>query len=274
MKTYCCAGLLTLTLLLGALTGCAPRESTPAAQPAAPPAAIRYESHLAAGGIPPPGATLHNPHAGDAAMARSGAQLFTAMNCDGCHGGDATGGIGPNLGDGRWRYGGSDAEIFSSIFYGRPKGMPAFGGVIGVDGAWILVSYLKSLPKPDVVSTQSWIEPEAAESHLTKNSATAVAAQTTIGDTGSKPAGGTSDLEPLMRQDGCAACHAENNKIVGPAFRDIAAKYRGQKGAEQKLVASARNGSVGVWGAIPMPPNSSVNDDDLHFIVKQLLSLK
>jgi cytochrome c551/c552 len=274
VKTYCHGGLLTLTLLLGALMGCAPRESTPAAQPAAPPAAIRYESHLAAGGILPPGATLHDPHAGDAAVARSGAQLFTAMNCDGCHGGDATGGVGPNLGDGRWRYGGSDAEIFSSIFYGRPKGMPAFGGVIGVDGAWILVSYLKSLPKPDVVSTQSWIEPPGAESHLTKNSATAVAAQTNRGNTGSKPAGRTSDLETLMRQDGCAACHADNKKMVGPAFRDIAAKYRGQKGAEQKLVASARNGGVGVWGTTPMPPNSAVNDDELHLIVKQLLLLK
>src|SRR5207302_11083432 len=52
----------------------------------------------------------------------------------GCHGGAASGFIGPDLADGRWRYGGSDAEVFSSIYYGRPKGTPAFGGVLGPRG--------------------------------------------------------------------------------------------------------------------------------------------
>ena len=141
---------------LVALSGCA-RQSSPASPPsAAPPAAVRYESHLAAGGVAPPGATLRNPHAGDAATARSGAQLFTAMNCDGCHGGDAGGWVGPNLADGRWRYGATDGEIFSSIYYGRPRGMPAFGGVLGTEGVWTLVTYLRSLPVPARLATESW----------------------------------------------------------------------------------------------------------------------
>lgn len=143
-----------------ALAACA-RQSTTAplgATASAAPAGIGYEGHIPAGGVGPPGATLHNPHSGDAAVAKSGAQLFIAMNCDGCHGGDAGGMIGPNLGDGRWRYGGSDAEVFSSIYYGRPKGMPGFGGTLGTEGVWTLVTYLRSLPVPADVPTESWQE--------------------------------------------------------------------------------------------------------------------
>lgn len=82
--------------------------------------------------------------------------LFTAMNCDGCHGADGSGWVGPNLADGRWRYGGADAEVFSSIYYGRPKGMPAFGGALGPTGVWNIVAYLKSLPVPAGEATESW----------------------------------------------------------------------------------------------------------------------
>jgi cytochrome c oxidase cbb3-type subunit III len=138
-----------------ALSGCGER-SAPPAQAASPPPAVRYEAHLAAGDIAPPGATLHNPHAGDAAVARNGALLFTAMNCDGCHGGEASGWVAPNLGDGRWRYGGADAEVFNSIYYGRPKGMPAFGGTLGAEGVWTLVTYLRSLTPPPDLPTESW----------------------------------------------------------------------------------------------------------------------
>jgi cytochrome c oxidase cbb3-type subunit 3 len=142
-------------VLCALLPGCAQRSSPPE-QPAAVPPAVRYESHLAAGDMAPPGATLRNPHAGDAAVARNGALLFTTMNCDGCHGGDASGWVGPNLGDGRWRYGGADAEVFNSIFYGRPKGMPAFGGTLGAEGVWTLVTYLRSLQAPPDLPTESW----------------------------------------------------------------------------------------------------------------------
>lgn len=107
----------------------------------------------------PAGGVLTNPHAGDAAVAKNGALLFTTMNCDGCHGTDASGFVGPNLGAGRWRYGGADGEIFSSIYYGRPKGMPAFGGRLGPEGVWTLVTYLRSLPPPTDMPTESWEQP-------------------------------------------------------------------------------------------------------------------
>ncbi|MBV8144241.1 MAG: c-type cytochrome [Gammaproteobacteria bacterium] len=145
-----------LLILTGALLSCGQPHDAPATvSPAAPPA-VTYESHLLAGEAPVPGASLTNPHAGDAAVARSGAALFTAMNCDGCHGTDGTGWVGPNLGDGRWRYGRADGEIFSSIYYGRPHGMPAFGAALGADGVWTLVTYLRTLPAPADVPTESW----------------------------------------------------------------------------------------------------------------------
>jgi mono/diheme cytochrome c family protein len=111
---------------------------------------------IVAGGAAPPAGALSavrpaNPDPDD------GAKLFGAMNCDGCHGGGAIGWVGPSLVDGRWRYGGSDEEIFNSIFYGRPKGMPAYGGVIGTDGAWLLVAYIKAQDVPPVVPTTSWL---------------------------------------------------------------------------------------------------------------------
>jgi len=233
-------------------------------QSSAPPA-IRYEAHVWAGGISPPTGELRNPHEGDTDNARAGARLFTSMNCDGCHGDAGTGWVGPSLADGRWRYGGRDEEIFSSIFYGRPRGMPAYGGVIGSEGVWMLVNYLKSLPRPDVVPTESWIETPASAG--AKN--TQIESNLVMGQPGGKV-----DFETLLRNNGCSACHAIDRKVVGPAFRDVAAKYRRQSNAEQRLIESVKNGSEGLWGDVPMPPNSSVADEDLHGIVKKILSLK
>ena len=129
------------------LAACDHRDPEPAAQGAAPPPAVAYEAHVAAGGVAPPGGTLSNPHQADKAVAAAGANLFTAMNCDGCHGPEGSGAVGPNLGDGRWRYGGADAEVFSSIYYGRPKGMPAFGGAHG-GGRRMDTRYLPALARP------------------------------------------------------------------------------------------------------------------------------
>ena len=141
------------------LAACERQHAGPAPQGDSAPPAIRYEAHLAAGGLAPVGGALQNPHAGDPAAANRGQQLFTAMNCDGCHGGAGAGWVGPRLSDGRWRYGGADDEVFNSIYYGRPKGMPAFGGALGAQGVWALVTYIKSLPVPPDVATESWEKP-------------------------------------------------------------------------------------------------------------------
>ena len=62
---------------------------------------------------------------------------------------------------------------------------------------------------------------------------------------------------------GCTACHAVDHKVVGPAFKDVAAKYQG-KDVEATLVEKVKNGGAGVWGQIPMTPNPQVPDQDLH----------
>ncbi|MGH7527237.1 MAG: c-type cytochrome [Gemmatimonadales bacterium] len=126
-------------------------------QPAA--SSVPHEAYVSAGGLPPPGVDLRNPHKGDKKAAEAGAGLFGSMNCDGCHGGGAVGWVGPSLADGRWRYGGTDADIYQSIYYGRPKGMPAFGGALPSDAIWMLVTYLQSLPVTADVLTRSWTKP-------------------------------------------------------------------------------------------------------------------
>lgn len=141
--------LVCLTLL-----GC--NKSDAPVPPTAGPPAIVYASHLAAGGNVPPAGLFTNPLAQDTSAARNGGQLFATMNCDGCHGVDGSGWVGPSFLDGRWRYGGEDAEIFMSIYYGRPHGMPAYGGSLGTQGVWSLVTYLKSLPVPEGIATESW----------------------------------------------------------------------------------------------------------------------
>jgi cytochrome c oxidase cbb3-type subunit III len=145
-----------LPILAGALLSCGQPHSTNTEAASTAPPAVAYQAHVVAGDTPPPGGSLRNPKDGDAAVARGGALLFNAMNCDGCHGTDASGWVGPNLGDGRWRYGGADAEVFNSIYYGRPHGMPAFGGTLGVEGVWTLVTYLRSLTPPPDLPTESW----------------------------------------------------------------------------------------------------------------------
>ncbi len=79
--------------------------------------------------------------------------------------------------------------------------------------------------------------------------------------------------EALMKKDGCAACHSIDKKIVGPAYKDVAAKYRGDKGAAARLAEKVKKGGSGVWGQVPMPPNN-VSDADAKKLVDWVLSLK
>jgi cytochrome c oxidase cbb3-type subunit III len=147
------AAALPAIVLLGS---CGQQAGPQATGAASAPPAVRYASHIDAGGEVPAGAILQNPKAGDPATVKAGETLFGAMNCDGCHGPGGSGWVGPSLADGRWRYGGSDDAVFASIYYGRPKGMPAFGGKLGIDGVWTLVTYLKSLPVPPDIATESF----------------------------------------------------------------------------------------------------------------------
>jgi cytochrome c len=80
--------------------------------------------------------------------------------------------------------------------------------------------------------------------------------------------------EALAKNNGCFACHTVDKKVVGPAYKDIAAKYRASKTAATDLAKKVKAGGKGAWGDVPMPPNAHVKDDDIKSIVQWILSLK
>ena len=79
---------------------------------------------------------------------------------------------------------------------------------------------------------------------------------------------------PLMQANGCASCHSVNEKIVGPAFQNVAAKYAGDKDAVATLMQSIQNGSRGKWGRVPMPPHASLSQAELKEIATWVLAQK
>lgn len=80
--------------------------------------------------------------------------------------------------------------------------------------------------------------------------------------------------EALAKAKNCLACHATDKKVLGPSYKEVAAKYAGQKDAADKLAAKVIKGGVGVWGQIPMPANAQVNDAEAKKLVAWILTLK
>jgi cytochrome c len=142
--------------------------------------------------------------------------------------------------------------------------MPAYGGVIGENGVWMIVAYLKSQSIPSVVPTTNYETiASAAPPAAAPDAAPAAAAD-------------TSPVAPdqMLTRYGCVACHAVDHKVVGPALEDVAKKYHGQGDALSQLTVKVRNGGSGVWGDVPMTPNPQVPDADLQTLVKWVLALK
>jgi len=77
--------------------------------------------------------------------------------------------------------------------------------------------------------------------------------------------------EALAKKYNCLACHAVDKKVVGPAYRDVAKKFKGQPDAVATLSAKVKKGSSGAWGPIPMPPNAAVPDADIKALVEWIL---
>lgn len=78
----------------------------------------------------------------------------------------------------------------------------------------------------------------------------------------------------LIKKYNCTACHQNDKKLVGPAYQEVAAKYKADAGAAAKLAAKVKAGGSGVWGAVPMPPNPQVPDADLKTMVTYILAMK
>ena len=94
------------------------------------------------------------------------------------------------------------------------------------------------------------------------------AAATTASDAG----GGSIDAKALFTKNNCAACHAADMKLVGPSIKDVSAKYKDQADALAMLEGKVKNGAVGTWGQIPMPPHPQVSDEDINVMVKWMVS--
>jgi len=78
----------------------------------------------------------------------------------------------------------------------------------------------------------------------------------------------------LAKAKNCLACHAVDNKVVGPGYKEVAKKYAGDKTAEGKLIQKVIKGGTGTWGAIPMPANPQVTEAEAKTLVKWILALK
>ena len=80
--------------------------------------------------------------------------------------------------------------------------------------------------------------------------------------------------EDLLKKHACTACHAIDKKIVGPAYNDVSAKYKGDAKAAAALQDKVKKGGVGNWGQVPMPPNPQVPDGDIKTMITYILALK
>lgn len=123
-------------------------------------------------------------------------------------------------------------------------------------------------------ATETTKEAPAAETATTEATAAATDAAPAAGEApAAAPAAGGDQLA-LATASGCMACHQIEMKVVGPAYKDVAAKYKGDDGALENLVAKVKAGGSGTWGPVPMPPNSpQVSDENIRAIVTWVLSL-
>jgi cytochrome c5 len=105
--------------------------------------------------------------------------------------------------------------------------------------------------------------------------AAAPAAPAQVASAAAPPAAApAADVSALLQKNGCLACHALDKKVLGPSYREVAAKYASDKNAAAMLEKKVKAGGVGVWGQVPMPPNAAVSDADLQAMVNYILAQK
>lgn len=210
----------------------------------------------------------------------TGEQAYQAV-CKTCHEAGLAG--APKIGD-KTAWGprikqGVD-NLYAHAIGGTAKGMPPKGGnadladvevqrgvvyMANRSGASFKEPLAPAAPAPVAASA-----PVAAPAPSTGSAPQPVAAPASKPGAPLDMAGG----QALMQKDGCAACHAIDKKVVGPAYQDVAAKYKDDKGAAARLAQKVKAGGTGAWGQVPMPPNAAVSDDDIKSLVAWILSLK
>ena len=214
----------------------------------------------------------------------TGEQVYQAV-CKTCH---ETGLAGaPKVGDkAAWaaRLKQGIDTLYTHALKGTDKGMPPKGGNadlsdVEVQRAVVLMANqaggtFKEPPAPSTVAAASAAPQAAAPKASAPASAPAAA---TAPPAAVAKAGAPLDMTSgtaMLQKYGCSACHAVDKKIVGPAYQDVASKYKGDKDAPAKLAQKVKAGGSGVWGQVPMPPNAAVPDEDVKALVTWILSLK
>ncbi|WP_316154058.1 c-type cytochrome [Cupriavidus sp. BIC8F] len=89
---------------------------------------------------------------------------------------------------------------------------------------------------------------------------------------GAALAGTAADMQALADKSGCFSCHGMQSKLVGPGFAEVAARYKGDSQAAERLAKKIREGGKGAWGRIPMPPHGSLGEDDAKKLAEWVLS--
>jgi cytochrome c5 len=210
----------------------------------------------------------------------TGEQVYQAV-CKTCHEAGLAG--APKIGDKtawatRLKQGAD--QLYAHAIGGTAKGMPPKGGNADLADVEVQrgVVYMAnrsgaSFKEPLAPAGPA---PAAASAPVAASAPSPGSAPQSAAARASKP-GAPLDVaggQALMQKDGCAACHAIDKKVVGPAYQDVAAKYKDDKGAAAKLAQKVKAGGSGVWGQVPMPPNAAVSDDDIKSLVAWILSLK
>jgi cytochrome c5 len=224
----------------------------------------------------------------------SGEQVFQAV-CKTCHEPGIAG--APKVGD-KAAWAGPIKKGYETLvqhalngFQEAGKVMPPRGGNpdladVEVERALVYMANRSGANfKEPAATTAAAAAPAAAAPAVAAPAAPAAASAPTAAAAATPPAaaaapaakvGASLDLQSgqaMMQKYGCAACHAIDKPVVGPAYSQVAAKYRGDKSAATKLEQKVKAGGSGVWGAVPMPPNATVPDADIKALVSWILTL-
>lgn len=128
-------------------------------------------------------------------------------------------------------------------------------------------------PAPDQTASSTPSDSSAESAAGTESGTTAdTTTDSTASSSDAAQVAAAGDPKVLIKRYNCVSCHATDRKLLGPAYREVAAKYRDEDGAADTLVAKVKEGGSGVWGAIPMPPNPGVPDGDVRLIVDWILA--
>jgi cytochrome c5 len=208
-----------------------------------------------------------------AGAVRSGEEVYKAV-CAACHAQGIAG--APKVGDNAaWAPHVKEglATLVKNAISGvqSPKGvMPPRGGNPSLSD-WEVTAAVVYMANQ---SGASFKEPPKPAAPAQTAAAPAAAAPAQVASTAAPAAAPAADAGALLQKNGCFACHALDKKVVGPAYKDVAAKFANDKNAVAELSKKVKEGSVGVWGQVPMPPNAAVSDADLQAMIKYILAVK